>query len=189
MNKFWLERVRIPPMEKLGDIIFSEEQIQARVAEIAAEITNDYKDKQDDGIVVVGLLRGAIIFMADVIRHLDLVVQIDFISASSYKDGMESCGNVDIEMDIKTDIAGKHVIICEDIVDTGLTLNCICNMFKDRGAASVKICTFLFKKHSKYFDHSDYNCFDCPDEFIVGYGLDYAQKYRNLPYVTSICLK
>lgn len=173
-------------MEKLGDIIFSEEQIQARVAEIAAEITKDYKDKQDEGIVVIGLLNGAVIFMADVIRHLDLTVQIDFIAASSYNDGMESCGNVAIEKDIKADVKGKHVIICEDIVDTGLTLRCICDMFKDRGAASVKICTFLFKKHAKYFDRSDYNCFDCPDEFIVGYGLDYAQKYRNLPYVTSI---
>lgn len=173
-------------MEKLGNTIFNEDQIQKQVAKVAEQINQDYKDKQKDGVVFVGVLRGAVIFMADIIRYLDFDIEIDFVAASSYKNSMKSSGTITLEKDISSDIKGKHVVIVEDIVDSGLTVKYLCQYFEDRGALSTKVCAFLFKQNQQSKREADYSCFDCPDEFIVGYGLDYAQKYRNLPYVTSI---
>lgn len=171
---------------KFGKVIFSEDDIKNRIAEVGAQITQDYKDKEDEGIIVVSVLKGASLFMADLIREIDLLVEIDFLAASSYYNSTVSSGRLKIEKDISADIAGKHVIIAEDIVDSGLTLEYITKMLKNKGAASVKVCAFLNKHVSKTDIDVSYTCFDCPNEFIVGYGLDYAQMFRNLPYITSI---
>lgn len=171
---------------KFSKIIFSEQQIQDRIKEIGAQITKDYADKQDDGIVIVGVLRGACIFMSDLIRQIDLKVKIDFITASSYYNDSKSCGDPKIDKDITESIVNKHLILVEDIVDTGLTLECLSKLFADKGAASVNICALLDKHKSKADINVGYTCFDCPEEFIVGYGLDYAQEFRNLPYITSL---
>lgn len=173
-------------MLKFGKTIISEKEIQSRVSEVGRIISNDYKDKQDDGIVVVGVLKGAVLFTADLIRSLDLKIEIDFISASSYNNSLESSGNVKIEKWLSTSAKGKHIIVVEDVVDSGLTLKCITEKLKDEGAASVKICALLDKHLSKSNIEVSYMCFDCPNEFIVGYGLDYKQNYRNIPYITSL---
>lgn len=173
-------------MEKLGKIIFSEEEIHSRVTSVADQINSDMKSKEDDGIVVVGVLNGAFVFMADVVRRLKFDHEIDFIQASSYKNSMQSSGYVKIEKDLTCILKDKHVLIIEDIVDTGRTLTHLKNLFFDRRAKSVSICALLVKKHTEAKNLVDYKCLDCPDEFIVGYGLDYRQKYRNLPYITSI---
>ena len=173
-------------MYKQSKIIFSEEQLDKRIKEVAAQIHEDYKDKEKDGIVVVGVLNGAYVFMADLVRYLDLDLEIDFIQASSYQNSTVSSGNVKIEKDLTTILDSKHVIVVEDIIETGNTLNHIKNLFKDRRAKSVKICALLVKDYPVAHELADYMCFDCPNEFIVGYGLDYAQKYRNLPYITSL---
>lgn len=170
---------------KLSRIIYNEEQISKRVSEVGRQITKDYSDKVDDGIVVISILKGAAIFMADLVRNINLDIEIDFITVSSYR-SIKSSGKVNIEKDISSDIAAKHVIIVEDIIDTGLTLECLSNYFKDRGAKSIKICTFLDKHRSNREIDIAYTCFDCPDEFIVGYGLDFDQKFRNLSYVSSL---
>ena len=176
-------------MDELGKIIFGEDEIRNRVASVADEINRDMKDKEDDGIVVVGVLNGAFAFMADVVRHLNFELEVDFIQASSYKNSMKSSGYIKIEKDLTCILKDKHVLIVEDIVDTGRTLTHLKNLFLDRRAKSVSICALLVKKHTEAKNLVDYKCFDCPDEFIVGYGLDYRQKYRNLPYITSINTK
>lgn len=168
------------------EVIFSEEQIQSRIKEVGAQITNDFQSKQDDGIVVISILKGAAIFMADLVRAIDLKLQIDFMAASSYYDSTKSSGRLKIDKDINTNIVGKHVIIAEDIVDSGLTLEYITNLLKNKGAASVTVCSFLNKNIFKTDINVKYTCFDCPEKFIVGFGLDYMQTYRNLPYVTSL---
>lgn len=172
-------------MVEFNEIIFDEEEIQARVEYVANEINRDMKDKAVEGIIVVGLLNGAFIFMADIVRHLKFDFEIDFIQASSYKNSMQSSGYVKIEKDLSSILKDKHVLIVEDIVDTGLTLTHIKNLFYDRKAKSVSVCALLVKDHPNCEKLVDYKCFDCPDEFIVGYGLDYRQKYRNFPYITS----
>lgn len=176
-------------MENLGKIIFNEYEIQARVSRVADEINRDLKDKEGDGIVVVGVLNGAYVFMADVVRHLNFELEVDFIQASSYKNSMQSSGYIKIEKDLTSILKDKHVLIVEDIVDTGRTLTYLKKLFLDRKAKSVSICALLVKDHKEAKNLVDYKCFDCPDEFIVGYGLDYRQKYRNLPYITSINTK
>ena len=173
-------------METLGEIIFTEDEIQARVACVADEINRNMKDKENEGIVVVGVLNGAFVFMADLIRNLKLDHQVDFVQASSYRNSMQSSGYVKIEKDLTCILKDKHVLIVEDIVDTGLTLTHLKKLFFDRMAKSVSICALLVKDNPNASDIVNYKCFDCPDSFIVGYGLDYMQKYRNLPYLTSI---
>lgn len=170
---------------KFSRVIFSEDQISKRISEVGKQITKDYSDKVDDGLIVVSILKGAAIFMSDLIRNINLDIEIDFITASSYCSA-KSAGKVNIEKDISIDISGKHVIIVEDIIDTGITLKCISNYLKDKGAKSIKFCTFLNKHKTNTKIDVAYTCFDCPQEFIVGYGLDYEQKFRNLPYVTSL---
>lgn len=166
-------------------VIFSEKNILERVSEIGQQITKDYYDKQEDGIVVVGVLKGAAIFMADLVRNIDLKIELDFIHASSYYDNFESSGKLNLEKDISCDIKDKHVILVEDIIDSGITVGSISKHLSDKKPASITICALLNKNVSTADITVKYCCFDCPDEFIVGYGLDAAQIYRNLPYISS----
>ncbi|HZK17969.1 MAG TPA: hypoxanthine phosphoribosyltransferase [Clostridia bacterium] len=162
-------------------ILISEEKIQEKVHEIGESINNDYAGKE---ILVVGVLKGASVFLADLIRNIDLVLGIDFVAVSSYGASTKSSGVVRILKDLEDSIEGRHVIVVEDIVDTGLTLNYLVENFKARGPASVKVVTLLDKPaRRKIHVPIHYNGFSIPDEFVVGYGLDYNEKYRNLPYV------
>lgn len=173
----------IPMLQDLKEVFFTEEQIQDRVNEIGKQITKDYFDYQDEGIAVVCITRGAVLFMADLIKRIDLHLSIDFIQASSYGNSSQSSGDVQIKFGDNFDYKNKHVIIAEDIIDSGLTLSVLCEKLKEKGAASVTVAVLLDKHKSKYELPVKYTCFDCPDAFIVGYGLDFLQEYRNLPYI------
>ena len=162
------------------DLMISAEEISARVKEIADQISRDY---EGESLVVIGVLTGAFIFTADLVRELTVDVEnIDFIHLSSYA-GTESTGNFVFKKDISIDISGKNVLIVEDIVDTGVTLNYLKSMLAHRGAASIRIAALLDKTARRTIKDLkvDYVCFDIPDAFVVGYGLDYDQTYRNLP--------
>ena len=162
-------------------ILLNEEQIAEICKKVGAEITNDYQGKD---LLAVGILKGSVLFFADVIRNIDLDMSIDFMVVSSYGAGATTSGMVQILKDISVDIKGKNVLIVEDIVDTGVTLYNVKNVLLERGAASVKICTFLDKPSRRTANiKADYIGCEVPDEFVVGYGLDYAEKYRNLPYL------
>ena len=168
-------------IEKVHELI-SREEIAKRVKEVAAEINRDYKDKE---VVFVGVLKGVLMFMADLLKEIDSTkASIDFIGLSSYKGGTESTGEVEITADLKDSIEGKHVIVLEDIVDTGLTLSFLLENFKKRKPASIAICTLLEKPSNiEKYVKIDYKCFVIPDKFVLGYGLDYDERYRNLPYI------
>lgn len=172
--------------EDFSKIILSEEQIQKRVSEIGAQITHDYKALQEDGILVMCILKGAFVFMSDLCKNIDLKIQMDFMAVSSYGNSTKSSGNVKINMDLSDDINGKHIIIAEDIIDSGRTLNTLIGNLYERGAKTVNVAAFLHKNISEYDIPVKYKCFDCPNEFIVGYGLDYAQYYRNLPFISGL---
>ena len=164
------------------EILYSEEQIKTRVAELGAEIARDYAGKE---LVVVGVLKGSVVFLADLIRAVDLNLTIDFMAVSSYKDGTVSTGDVEILKDLTNPIRGKDVIICEDIVDTGLTLFRLMEILGSRGANSLKIATLLDKPEPRIKRELkiDYCGFQIPNKFVVGYGLDAAGRYRNLPFI------
>ena len=162
-------------------ILFTEEEIAEKTKELAAKITEDFKDKD---FVVVTVLKGGFIFSSDLVRKIELDVNINFMVASSYADKTESSGEVKIVKDIDLDVSGKSVLIVEDIVDSGRTLSKLKERFLQNGAKEVRICTILDKPSRRVVDvHIDYLGFEIPDEFVVGYGLDYAEKYRNLPYI------
>lgn len=159
-------------------ILISEDQIALKVKELGERISGEYRGKD---ILVVGVLKGAVVFMADLIRHITVPVNIDFMAVSSYGKASESSGVVQILKDLDQDIAGRHVILVEDIVDTGLTLKYMLDNITTRRPASLKICTLLDKPSRRKADVApDYNGFVIPDEFVVGYGLDYCERYRNL---------
>ena len=167
-------------MEK---IVYSEADIKAKVAELGRQITEDYKDAEEK-IYCVGILKGASIFYTDLVRQINLPVRFDFMIASSYGNGTSTSGNVKILKDLDYDIEGKHLIIIEDIIDSGTTMNYLLKYFKERKPKSVKLCSLLSKPSRRTTDvHIDYCGFEVPDEFLVGYGLDYAEVYRNLPYI------
>jgi len=167
--------------QDLEKIILSREQILERVRELGEIITQDYHDKQ---LFVIGILRGASVFMADLIRQIDLPMEIDFMAVSSYGVSTKSSGVVRIVKDLDSTITDKDVLIVEDIVDSGLTLKYIVENLKSRKPASIKLCTLLDKPSRRVADvEVQYNGFIIPDEFVVGYGLDYGEKYRNLPYI------
>lgn len=169
--------------EDLEQILLTEEQIRDRVKELGAAITRDYAGKNP---VFVGILKGSFIFMADLVRAVDLPSSVDFMSVSSYGSGTKTTGAVEIIKDLSQDIEGKDVIMVEDILDTGVTLNYLMNLLGHRNPASLAICTLLNKEARRYEGiHLEvaYTGFDIPDGFVVGYGLDYAEKYRNLPYI------
>ena len=157
-------------------ILFSEEELRSRVREVALTVSDRYAGRNP---VVAGILKGSIIFYADFIRHLDIPVTLDFMSVSSYGSGAASSGKLRIRKDLDSDIRGRDVIIVEDIIDSGFTLASL-----ERGAKSVCIVTLLDKRARREYDiMPDYNCFDIENEFVVGYGLDYNERYRNLPYI------
>lgn len=163
-------------------ILLTEEQIKCRIAELGKELMRDYAGKTP---VFVGVLKGVVVFYADMIRAFDDHCQLDFMWISSYK-GTQSTGNVVVKQDVKTDLTGRHVVILEDIVDSGRSLQFVVQHLKEKGAASVRICALLDKPEGRApgIDiRADYVGFTIPDAFVVGYGLDYDEKYRNLPYV------
>ena len=162
-------------------VFYSHEELQAKVKELGEAITRDYQGKSP---IFVGVLMGCFVFMADLMRSVDLPCEIDFMAVSSYGKGTKSSGVVQINKDLSFDIAGRDVLIVEDILDSGVTLNYLKGYLENRNPASIKIVT-LFDKPSrrKAPIYADYYGYEVPDEFIVGYGLDYAEKYRNLPYI------
>jgi hypoxanthine phosphoribosyltransferase len=172
-------------METVTEFI-SAEQIQARVKEIGAQITKDYQGKK---LFMIGVLKGSFIFMADLVRAIDLPLDISFIAVSSYHASTQSSGEVRLLYDVDKPLQGKDVIIVEDIVDSGHTLAFLLNAFKARKADSIKICTLLSKPARRVNGlEADYTGFEIEDKFVVGYGLDYAGKYRSLPSVFSMDL-
>lgn len=167
------------------EVLFSEEQIQARIRELGAEITREYAGKD---LVLVSVLKGSCVFLADLMRDIDLRLTIDFMSVSSYKDGTKSTGDVEILKDLSNSIRDKHVLVVEDIIDTGLTLSRLLDILGSRGAASIKLASFLDKPEPRIKTELsiDYTGFVVPNKFVVGYGLDAAGRYRNLPFIAVV---
>ncbi|XP_065881259.1 uncharacterized protein [Euphorbia lathyris] len=169
-------------------VLWTKFQISKRVTELALEINNDFASVSPPP-VIVGVATGAFLFLADLVRQIKLPVSVDFIRAESYGSGTESSGAPTISMDMKLDVQGKHVILVEDIVDTGSTLSSVIDHLERKGASSVSVCSFLDKpaRRKLHFqllgDGKYYTGYQCPDEFVVGYGMDFAELYRNLPYV------
>ena len=162
-------------------VLYTEEEIAQRIREMGRQMYEDLKDKEP---LFVSVLRGAFIFMADIVRACQVRCDVEFIAVSSYGNATSTSGAVQITHDIQQDISGRHLVVIEDILDSGNTLHFLKQYFLTKGAASVTICTLLDKpsRRTKAI-HADYVGFEVPDEFVVGYGLDYAQKYRNLPYI------
>ena len=167
--------------QDIEKVLLSEEAIAAKVKELGAQIAKDYADKNP---LIVSVLRGSFVFMADLVRAIDVPCTVDFMSVSSYGSGTTSSGEVKITKDFDVSIEGRHLIFVEDILDSGRTLSYLMKTLKARGAASIALCTFLDKPERRVVPvEVAYKGFTVPDAFIVGYGLDYDQKYRNLPYV------
>ncbi len=170
--------------DDLAGVLLSEVQIAARLDELAAQIDRDYAGK---AVLVVGVLKGAVMVMADLVRRLHTPVQMDWMAVSSYGSGTKSSGVVRILKDLDTDLTGRHVLIVEDIIDSGLTLSWLLANLRSRGPESVEIATMLRKPGAAKVEVDvRYVGFDIPNEFVVGYGLDYAEKYRNLPFVGTL---
>lgn len=168
----------------VGRVIITQEQISRRAAEIGRMIEEDFEGQE---VVLVGILKGAVMWMADIMKNVNLDVTIDFMALSSYGSSTRSSGIVQINKDLDADVKGRNVIIIEDIVDSGTTLSYLKTYLENREARSVKICTLLDKPEGRRTDIDvDYIGFTVDDRFIVGYGLDYDQKYRNLPYITYL---
>ena len=165
----------------IARVLLSTEEIALKVKELGERITQDYAGEK---LLVVGILKGSNMFMSDLIRHIDMPMQMDFMMVSSYGNATESTGVVKIIKDLEQGIQDKHVLIIEDIIDTGLTLKYLTQILETRNPASVKLCTLIDKPaRRKETVAVDYIGFEMPDEFIVGYGIDYAEHYRNLPFV------
>ena len=166
--------------EDILKVLLSEDDIAARVAEIGAQISRDYAGKR---LVMVSVLKGSVVFMADLMRAVTVPAEIDFMCVSSYGSGVKTSGVVKIIKDLDNDLAGMDLLLVEDILDSGMTLEYIKKLLLGRNPNSIKICTLLDKPERRKADvAADYKGFEVPDEFVVGYGLDYAEKYRNLPY-------
>ncbi len=168
-------------MYKLNGVMYTAQEINSKVKEVAKKIENDYAGQE---LIVVGILKGASIFCADLIREIDLDVRMDFMVVSSYGSSTSSSGTVKIIKDLDIDIENKNVLIVEDIIDSGLTLSSLVDALKTRKPKSLKLCTLLDKPQRRTSDIKvDYVGYVIEDKFIVGYGIDYAEKYRNLPYI------
>ena len=162
-------------------VFFTEEEIEAKVKELGEQISKDFEGKDP---LFVGVLKGCFVFMSDLMRHVTIPCSVDFMAVSSYK-GTTSTGAVSIQKDLSQNIEGRHVVMVEDILDSGKTLHYISEMLRARKPASIKICTFLDKPERRMIKDlkADYAGTEVPDEFVVGYGLDYAEKYRNVPFL------
>ena len=170
--------------DNVKEVLFSVDELEKRVKELGAQITADYRGKE---LLVIGVLKGANVFLADLIRHIELPLEIDFIAAASYGSSTESSGVVRLLKDLDYPIENRHVLLVEDLIDTGLTLHYLAENLKARQPASFQICTLLDKpERRKVSMEVDYKGFDIPDEFIVGYGIDFNQKYRNLSYIATL---
>ena len=162
-------------------VMIPHDEIVDAAKKLGAQLTKDYQDKNP---ILVGVLKGSVPFMAELIKHIDTHVELDFMVVSSYHGGTSSSGVINIKKDVDQDVSGRHVLFIEDIIDTGQTLKNLRDMFKDRNVASVKIATLLDKPEGRVVEiEADYTCFTIPNEFVVGYGLDYNENYRNIPYV------
>ena len=167
--------------DNIAQILLSEEQIKAKVSEMAAKISEDYKDKK---LLLVGILKGSMVFMADLMRFLDINAKIDFMSVSSYGSSTVSSGQVRIIMDLKSPVEDYDILLVEDILDSGATLSYLKEVLLARQPRSIRIATLLDKPARRKADISaDYRGFEIPDEFVVGYGLDFNEDYRNLPFI------
>jgi hypoxanthine phosphoribosyltransferase len=167
------------------EVLFTAEEIAKRIEEMGAQLTADYAGKD---LVIVGVLKGSIHFHSDLMRQIDLPLSIDFMAVSSYKDGTKSTGDVEILKDLSNPIREKHVVVVEDIVDTGLTLSRLLDILGSRGAASIKLASLLDKPEPRIKKELkiDYTGFVVPNKFVVGYGLDAAGRYRNLPFIAVV---
>ena len=166
--------------EKIS-VLIPEEEIRKRIAEVGAQLSRDYEGEE---VLMICILRGGVFFACELVKHLTVPVSMDFMCVSSYGSGTVSSGRVKIIKDLDENIEGKHVLIAEDIVDSGNTLSTLIKILQVRKPASIRLCTLLDKPERRVVDiKADYSCFEIPDKFVVGYGLDYNQHYRNLPYV------
>lgn len=162
-------------------VLLTEEEVDRRIQEIGDQISRDYEGKQ---VHLICVLKGGSFFMCELAKRITVPVSLDFMSVSSYGSATKSSGVVRIVKDLDEPLKDKDVLVVEDIVDSGRTLSYLLDMLKDRGPKSIKLCTLLDKPERRVVDvHVDYTCFQIPDEFVVGYGLDYDQRYRNLPYI------
>jgi hypoxanthine phosphoribosyltransferase len=169
---------------RIGEVLISSDDLERRVRELGTEISRDYRDKD---LVMVGVLRGAVVFIADLLRSLEVPCEIDFMAVSSYGSSRDSSGVVRILKDLDDPITGRDVLIVEDIVDSGLTLNYLMRNLQARDPKSIEVCSLLTKPERRRVDIPiRYTGFEIPNTFVVGYGLDYAQRYRNLDYVAVL---
>ncbi|ENP7895584.1 hypoxanthine phosphoribosyltransferase [Streptococcus sanguinis] len=167
--------------QDIKKILISHDEIVDAAKKLGQQLTKDYQGKNP---IFVGILKGSVPFMAELIKHIDTHIELDFMLVSSYHGGTASSGVINVIKDIDQDITGRDILFVEDIIDTGQTLKNLCNLFKERNAASVKIATLLDKPEGRIVEiDADYTCFTIPNEFVVGYGLDYNENYRNIPYI------
>jgi hypoxanthine phosphoribosyltransferase len=170
--------------EELGEVLFTAEQIAARIQDLGKAISRDYVGRD---LILAGVLRGAAFFLVDLTRALSIPVTVDFMATSSYGPSTKTSGVVRIVKDLDEEIAGRDLLVVEDIVDTGLTLGYLLRILRERGPASLKVCTLLDRSVRRIVDHPiAYRGFEVPDTFVVGYGLDYRQRYRNLPFIAIL---
>ena len=172
-------------MKETISVLIPEKKIIERTDELAKELSRKYSSLRDGKpIVVIGVLKGSVMFMVDIIKRMTVPVELDFMVVSSYGDSTSSSGQLKIKKDLENSIHDKHVLLVEDIIDSGRTLHYLLRYLKDKQPASLTLCTLLDKPESREFNVKvDYVGFEIPDEFVIGYGLDYAQRYRNLPYI------
>ena len=164
-------------------VLFTQEELREKVAAMGKKISEDYQNASED-VFCVGILKGAVVFYTDLVRSISLPVQFDFMIASSYGNETSTSGSVKLLKDLDYDVEGKHLIIIEDIIDSGTTMQYLMRILRERRPKSIKLCALLSKPSRRTADvHIDYLGAEVPDEFLVGYGLDYAEKYRNLPYI------
>jgi hypoxanthine phosphoribosyltransferase len=170
--------------EKIGEILVQADELQHRIKEMAADVSRDYKGRD---LLLIGVLKGAVFFLADLMRHLDIPCEVDFMAVSSYGSSTDSSGVVRILKDLDAPLEGRNVLIVEDIVDSGLTLQYLMRTLEARNPASIEVCALLTKPERRKVDTpARYVGFEIPDKFAIGYGLDYAERYRNLPYVATL---
>lgn len=189
-NYILINNVRLFMQKHHVDVLISEEKVRSRIQQLGVQITGFYQQKQIDKLIVVGLLRGSFMFMADLVRELRLPVEIEFMTTSSYGSGMTTNHDVKITQDLNGDIKGEHVLIVEDIIDTGYTLEKVRAILNLREPESLAICTLLDKPSRREVQVPvEWVGFEIPDEFVVGYGIDYAQQYRNLGFIGKVVLE